>query len=83
MSVEDDDGDVVQRIRAKSLRRLLRSGRRGGRRGLRVQGFAGDTYQSFRLSGLRQGTLRVRVKASRVRGRARVTTQISQSRRRR
>jgi hypothetical protein len=81
MAVEDDDGDVVQRIRAKSLRRLLKSGKRGGRRGLRVQGFAGDTYQSFRLTGLRQGTLSVRVKAKRVRGRSRVTAQISQSRR--
>lgn len=83
IAVEEDDGDVVQRIRAKSLRRLIRSGKRGGRRGLRVQGFAGDTYQSFRATGLRQGTLKVRVRARRVQGQARVTTQISQSRRRR
>jgi hypothetical protein len=81
MAVEDDDGDVVQRIQAKSLRRLLKSGKRGGRRGLRVQGFGGDTYQSFRLTGLREGTLSVRVKAKRVRGKSRVRAQISQSRR--
>jgi hypothetical protein len=83
MAVEDDDGDVVQRIRAKSLRRLLKSGKRGGQRGLRVQGFGGETYQSFRLTGLKPGTLNLRVRAREVRGKARVTAQISQSRRRR
>jgi hypothetical protein len=51
----DDSGAVTARISAKTLRRAVRRGRRGGaavKGNLRIQGRAGKTYRSYRVNGV-------------------------------
>ena len=78
-------GKRVARFGADSLRRATDPDRVPQRNGVRVDGTAGQTYLALRVGGLERGRIRVRFAGADLHGdaRERVTTQITESRRRR
>jgi hypothetical protein len=86
VDVVDDGGDVTAKIGAKTLRRALRRGLTGGsavKGNLRIRARAGDVYRSLRINGVGNGSLRLKVRATRLRGRdkPRLTASVIESRR--
>ena len=81
----DDDGDVVAKLGRRRLLRTIERPARTTRKGdLRIRGHRRATFFGLRLAGVKASKLRVRYRMTEFRGRgARVTTQISGSRRRR
>jgi hypothetical protein len=80
----DDQGDVQARLSARALASATRARQPRTIAGHTVRGLRGDTFFSLRINGITKGKIRVRVRAKTVSGkRARVRTQVSQSRRRR
>ena len=80
----DEDGDVLQRLSARTLARVINSS--GARRAgdLTLRGTRGDAFFTIRMSGVEAQGVRSRVRARSVAGgRARVRTQVAESRRRR
>jgi hypothetical protein len=78
-------GKRVARFGADSLRRATDPDRVPRRNGVRVDGTAGRTYLSLRLSGVQRGRIHLRFAGADLHGdaRERVVTQITESRRRR
>jgi hypothetical protein len=78
-------GKRVVRFGANSLRRATEPDRVPQRNGVRVDGTAGQTYLSLRLNGVERGRIHLRFAGADLHGdaRERVTTQITESRRRR
>ena len=78
-------GKRVARFGAESLRRATAPDRVPRRNGVLVNGTSGRTYLSLRLTGVRPGRIHLRFAGADLHGdeRERVTTQITESRRRR
>ena len=79
----DENDRVLAKIGRKNLVRAIKYSkpRTGGQ--LSVRGERGDTFFALRVNGVKGGKkVRIKVKPRKVRGKARVHTQISQSRRR-
>lgn len=78
-------GKRVVRFGADSLRRATEPDRVPQRNGVRVDGTAGQTYLALRLNGIQRGRIQLRFAGADLHGdaRERVTTQITESRRRR
>ena len=82
LDVLDEDGDRVARLSAHVQRRALQAQGRTITAGtLKVRGSRGKTFYALRVNGIRGARLRTRVRAIKVRGRARIHTQVGQSRR--
>jgi hypothetical protein len=81
----DDDGDLLAQLGPRVLRRTVTRPARTTRAGdLRARGYRRETSFGLRLNGVRATTLRVTYRMTEFRGAgARVTTQVTQSRRRR
>jgi hypothetical protein len=75
-------GNRKVRIGAKTIKRVLKGGKAGFKGGLRISGRMGATYETLRVTGLKGGKLKVKVGASKLRGKGRAVTQVTQSRRR-
>jgi hypothetical protein len=79
----DDEGNVAARLPARALAAATRSSKTRTVSGLTLRGHRGTTYFSLRIGGVKNGTMRVRIRAKTISGkRVRVRTQVSQSRRR-
>jgi hypothetical protein len=84
IDLTDEDGDVLQRVSASTLARVISSSRPRRARGLTLRGTSGSAFFTVRISGVKARGLRSRVRARSVAGgRARVRTQVAESRRRR
>ena len=81
----DDDGDKIATLgRRALLRTIARPARTTRKGGLRARGHRRSTFFGLRLTGVRAARLRVRYRMTGFRGQgARVTAQLTQSRRRR
>ena len=75
-------GNRKIRIGARTIKRVLKSGKPGFKRGLRISGRRGATYVTLRVTGLQGGRLKVKVGATKLSGKGHAVTQVTQSRRR-